>query len=96
MVICLCETDPVNKIDLEVVREYCYFATTSVSKMDNGKKRNMLYWWYMTNMYGICGKGKREDPPACLKAAIRKEYPSANGLYKKYQSGKRVNTRTIV
>ena len=32
-VICVCETDPVNKINLETVRQYCYSATTDVSKM---------------------------------------------------------------
>jgi len=75
-VLCLCKTDPVENINLEMVREYCYFATTEVSKMSNSWKRNMLYWWYMTNTYNICGKGTRADPPACLKYAIRKAYPS--------------------
>jgi len=31
--------------------------------MSNSWKRNMLYWWYMTNTYNICGKGTRADPP---------------------------------
>jgi len=49
----------------------------------------MLYWWYMTNTYNICGKGTHEDPPACLKAAIRKAYPSErpDGMFKKYMPG---------
>jgi hypothetical protein len=85
VVLCICETDPVNKINLELVQQYCYFATTEVSKMTNSKKRNMLYWWYMTNHYNICGKGNRKDPPACLKAAIRKAYPEPNGMYKKFK-----------
>jgi hypothetical protein len=38
VVLCICETDPVNKIDLELVQQYCYFATTEVSKMTNSKK----------------------------------------------------------
>ena len=83
-VVCVCESDPVDKIDLEMVRRYCHFATTDVSKMKNGWKRNMLYWWYMTNIYNICGKDNRKEPPACLKAAIRKKFPEPNGLYKRY------------
>jgi hypothetical protein len=87
-VVCICDANPPSKINLDVVREYCYFATKDVSQMDNGLKRNMLYWWYMTNHYNICGKGNREEPPACLKAAIRKAYPESSGRYVKYQSKK--------
>ena len=78
-----------------MVREYCYFATAEVSKMSNSWKRNMLYWWYMTNIYNICGKGIREDPPACLKAAIRKAHPSesADGKYKKFVPGRNYGTK---
>ena len=84
-VVCVCETDPVDKVDLEVVREYCYFATSNVKDMKNGHIRNMLYWWYMTNIYHICGKGKRAPVPKCLLAAIRKAHPEENGLYKVYK-----------
>ena len=49
-VVCVCESDPVNKVNLEMVRQYCYFATTDVSKMTNSWKRNMLFWWCMTNL----------------------------------------------
>jgi len=88
-VLCLCKTDPVDRIDLEVVKQYCFFATTEVAKMSNSNKQNMLYWWYMTNTYNIFGKGTREEPPACLKAVIRKDYPSerADGMYKKFMPG---------
>ena len=49
----------------------------------------MLYWWYMTNTYNIYGKGTREDPSACLKAAIHKAYPSErpDGMFKKFMPG---------
>jgi len=88
-VLCVCKSDPVDQIDLEVVKQYCFFATTEVSKMSNSNKRNMLYWWYMTNTYNIFGKGSCEEPPTCLKAAIRKAYSSerSNGQYKKYNPG---------
>ena len=93
-VICICESDPVDKINLEMVCEYCYFATTDVSKMSTSWKRNMLYWWYMTNTYNICGKGTRAEPPACLKNTIRKAYPSerADGLFKKYIAESKTNS----
>jgi len=70
-VVCVCKTDPVDRIDLEVVRQYCFFATTELAKMKNSNKRNMLYWWYMTNTYNICDKGTRQEPPACLMAAVK-------------------------
>ena len=89
MVLCVCESDPVDKVDLDVVRQYCYFATKPVDKMDNGNIRNMLYWWYMTNTYHICGKGRRVPVPSCLLYAIRTAYPSENELYKKYVPGSR-------
>jgi len=73
--------DSVDKTDLEVVGQYCFFATTEVTNMTNSNKQNMLYWWYMTNTYNICGKGARQKSHACLKAAIHKAYSSkrANG-----------------
>ena len=88
---CVCKTDPIANIDLEVVRMYCWFATKDVCKMDNSNKRNMLYWWYMTNIYTVCGKGRRKDPPACLKAAIRKAYPAPDSWYVVYVPGKKKN-----
>jgi len=88
-VVCICKTDPVHKMNIAMVRQYCYFATTEVSKMSNSWKRNMLYWWYMTNTYNICGKGTRAELHTCLKAAIRKAYPSErdDGMYMKYSTG---------
>lgn len=85
-VVCICDANPPDKINLEMVYQYCYFATTDLSNMDNRKKRNMLYWWYMTNHYNICGKGNRKEPPACLLAAIRKAYPEASGRYVPYKA----------
>ena len=85
-VVCVCESEAVEKLDPESIHQYCWFADTEVAKMDNGLKRNMLYWWYMTNTYNICGKGCREEVPACLKAAIRKAYPAEEGWYKIFQA----------
>ena len=86
---CICITDPVENVDLETVCQYCWFATKEVCKMDKGNKRNVLYWWYMTNLYNVCGKGKRRDPPACLKYAIRNMHKSDDGWYVKFDPGKK-------
>ena len=87
-VICVCKTDPPDKINLEVVREYCWFATKEVRDMDNRNKRNMLYWWFMTNIYNVGGRGVTKKPPECLIAAIRKAYPEEDGKYTGYKPGK--------
>ena len=86
---CLCNTDPPAELDLEVVRQYCWFADKDVCKMTKSNKRNMLYWWYMTNVYNICGSGQRRDPPACLKFAIRNLIKEDSGWYVKYDPGKK-------
>lgn len=57
-VVCVCDAIPVEDLDLELVKEDCYFATDEFKDMPNPHKRNMLYWWYATNVYSICGKGK--------------------------------------
>ena len=49
-VLCIGKTDPPDKINLEVVQEFCWFATKEVTDMDNSNKQNVLYWWYMTNL----------------------------------------------
>ena len=91
---CICVSDPVDDIDLEVIRQYCWFATKDVCNMTNSNKRNMLYWWYMTNIYNVCGAGRRKDPPACLKAAIRNLYREEDGWYKVYQPGTKSNKKS--
>ena len=89
MVICICEFDPVGDIDLDELRQYCWFADRDVDNMTTKQKRNMLYWWYMTNTYNICGAGNRKEPPACLKYAIRCAYPEADGKYVVFQPGRK-------
>lgn len=74
--ICICESIPVQKLDLAAIKEDCYFATDELEKMSNPHKRNMIYWWYATNIYSICGKGKRKELPKCLVHRIRQCYPS--------------------
>ena len=81
------ESDPVTNINLEELRNYCCFADKPYSSMDNGGKRFMLYWRYMTNTYNICGKGYRKPVPPCLLASIRNAYPSDDGGYKVFVPG---------
>jgi hypothetical protein len=33
-------------------------------------KRNMLYWWYMTNIYNIGGRGVTKKPPECFVSIL--------------------------
>jgi hypothetical protein len=73
---------------LEVVREYCWFATKDVCEMDNSNKQNMRYWWYMTNIYNIGGRGISKKPPDYLTAAIFCAYPKEDGKYKGYRISK--------
>ena len=87
-VLCICKTDPPEKNNLDMVAEYCYFTTMSVEDMESRHKRNLLYWWYMTNHYFICGRGVTKEPPECLKAAIRLAYPEEDGKYTGYRPGK--------
>jgi hypothetical protein len=60
-VLCICKSDLPDKINLEVLQEFCWFATKEVTDMDNSNKQNMLYWWYMTNIYNIGGKGVTKE-----------------------------------
>jgi hypothetical protein len=85
---CICKTDPPKKINLEMVAEYCFFTTMSLKDMAPSHKRNLLYWWYMTNHYFICGRGVTKEPPECLKAAIRLAYLEEDGKYTGYKLGK--------
>ena len=75
-IVCICDSIPVESLDLLSIKEDCYFATDKMEDMPNNHKRNMLYWYYATNIYSICGKGKRKELPKCLVHKIRQCYPS--------------------
>ncbi|KAL3777304.1 hypothetical protein HJC23_008906 [Cyclotella cryptica] len=81
MLNCVTKTNPVSRLDLATVREDCYFANKKVEDMDNCEKRCMIYWWYATNIYSICGKNKRRQLPNCLVKAIRDAYPEDDDIY---------------
>eukprot|EP00581_Thalassiosira_minuscula_P010350 CAMPEP_0183702830 /NCGR_PEP_ID=MMETSP0737-20130205/806_1 /TAXON_ID=385413 /ORGANISM="Thalassiosira miniscula, Strain CCMP1093" /LENGTH=358 /DNA_ID=CAMNT_0025929507 /DNA_START=84 /DNA_END=1157 /DNA_ORIENTATION=- len=77
---CVCEAIPVKKLNLATIKSDCYVATDDLEHMTNSHKRNMIFWWYATNVYSIAGKGKIERLPMCLEYAVRKEYPNADGI----------------
>ena len=73
---CICDSVRVEDVDLEAITEDCWFATETLEEMSNSHKRNVIYWWYATNHYNICGKRKRKPLPKCLVHKIRQLYPS--------------------
>ena len=81
MIGCICELHPVQRLNLQTLKEDCYFAKDEVEQMTNSQKRCMIYWWYATNIYSICGKNKRRQLPNCLVKAVRDAYPEADDIY---------------
>lgn len=51
MIGCICELHPVQRLNLQTLKEDCYFAKDEVGQMTNSQKRCMIYWWYATNIY---------------------------------------------
>lgn len=78
--VCVTEAYPINEFCLEEIAQECWFVTKEVSSMEPSDKRNVLYWWFMVNVYRIGGAGKRKHPPACLIKAIRDFYPNPEGV----------------
>ncbi len=85
---CICDKIPIANQDLTSIMNSCPFATCE-SAMDllPNEKRNMLHWWYATNMFLICGKVKCGLLPDCLVYAIHCEYPNLIVIKYKYMSG---------
>jgi hypothetical protein len=77
---CVCEKIPVRDQDLTSIKRSCPFASAGPAEsLPPNEKRNMLYWWYATNFFLICGKGNRGPLPDCLVYAIRCCYPNPKG-----------------
>ena len=81
MITCICKSCPAKDLDLQTLKEDCYFATTAVDNMTNSQKRCMIYWWYATNIYSICGKRQHMMLPDCLVQMVRNTYPELDGNY---------------
>lgn len=77
--VCVCETDPLVNFDLKVIAENCYFVDRPVEEMKPWHKRNLLYWWYATDIYNLCGKYNRGKLPRCLVRMIRMAHPNPRG-----------------
>ena len=78
--LCVTEAYTISEFDLEEIAGECWFVTKGVNDMAPKEKRNILYWWFMVNVYHIGGQGKRKRPPKCLIKAIREEYPNPEGV----------------
>ena len=71
---------------LEAIAEHCYFVDREVSAMDPSLQRNLLYYWFATNIYFVKGAGNRKVLPDCLVCLIRMSYPNKKGVpYKKFR-----------
>ena len=81
MIGCICDLHKVTDLNLQTLKEDCYFAKDEVKDMTESQKRCMIYWWYATNIYSICGKKHRMKLPDCLVNAVRTAYPEESGIY---------------
>ena len=86
MLQCVCKTNPIERMNLQTLKDECWFADREVEAMTNSHIRCMLYWWFATNIYAICGSKNRAPLPECLVAAVRKEYPDPDGNYTGYEA----------
>jgi hypothetical protein len=80
---CTCDNRllPVVDQDLTSIKRSCPFPTGgSANSLPPNEKRNIVYWWYATNIFLICGKGYRGPLPECLVYAIRCCYPKPKGV----------------
>jgi hypothetical protein len=83
---CICQAFPVKSLMLQEIARECYFVSMSTNKMQNNHKRNLVYWWYATNIYFICGAHNRAELPECLVWDVRRHFPNKPGVpYKGYQ-----------
>ena len=90
-ILCVCRTNIIAKVNLQTLKDECWFANKEVEKMKNSEKRCMLYWWFATNIYAICGARKRAPPPECLVAAVRKQYSEPDSKYRGYKAKRYVD-----
>ena len=65
--------------DLEDIADKFYATTMPVEAMANNLKRNMLYWYYATEVYHVRGWLDRKPLPTCLVFCIRFIYPNDEG-----------------
>ena len=78
---CMLHTHAIPEVE-DVINE-CWFVEPKYidapSDMPARLKRNIIYWWFATNVFCAWGKHNRICLPECLKAAIRSKYPNKAG-----------------
>jgi hypothetical protein len=88
--VCICKSYPVDNLVLSEIAKTCHFVTMPIAEMPNNFKRNMIYWWYATNIYLVCGKHNRVALPDCLVWEVRRCYPNPTGVpYKGHEEKRR-------
>jgi hypothetical protein len=71
----ICDEVPVANQDLTSIKRSCPFATgDSANSLSPNQKRNIMYWWYATNIFLIYGKGNCGPLPEYLVYAIWCQY----------------------
>jgi hypothetical protein len=77
----ICDEVPVANQDLTSIKRSCPFATgDSANSLSPNQKRNIMYWWYATNIFLIYGKGNCGPLPEYLVYAIWCQYPNPKGV----------------
>jgi hypothetical protein len=85
---CICQAVPVKSLILQEIARECYFVSMATDNMQSNHKRNLIYWWYATNIYFICGRHNRAELPECLVWDVRRHFPNKPGMpYKGYRVG---------
>jgi hypothetical protein len=85
---CICQAVPVKSLILHEIARECYFVSMAFHAVENRHKRNIVYWWYATNIYFICGSHNRAELPECLVSEVRRHFPNHRGTpYKGYRVG---------
>ena len=78
---CMLHTHEIPDV-CDVLNE-CWFVEEKYLKdhttMEARLQRNVIYWWFATNMFGAMGKHNRITLPSCLIAAIRNKHPNTAG-----------------
>lgn len=63
---CIQIIDPVDRLNLHSAKEDCYFAEKEFDWMTENEDQCMIYCWYATHIYLICGKKKCFQLSHCL------------------------------
>jgi hypothetical protein len=59
----------------------------ATNNMQNNHKRNLIYWWYATNIFFICGRHNTAELPECLVWNVQRHFPNKPVMpYKGYKA----------